>query len=205
MFNLAQRNNNQSFTENMHALHIVPVAISYELDPCDRNKARELYEKDLSGAYQKAEDEDMKSIVEGIEGFKGEIHIAFGAPLITQAFQNANDVAIVVNQHIHQHYKLFAMNFFAWEAIKEEMLEQQPELACIPAISTIFTEAELTENGHILSTTLCNAPKPTARGYYACMPSRLLTITAASYAYDDISQVTAPRPIRLGEDLRRFC
>lgn len=148
MFNLAQRNNEHSFAENMHALNIVPVAISYELDPCDTHKAQELYEKELNGAYQKAEGEDMKSIVEGIEGFKGKVHISFGVPLTTQDFQNANDVAAAVDQHIHQHYQLSAINFLAWETIKEEMLTQQPDLASIPAINTLFNAFELAKKQH---------------------------------------------------------
>ena len=50
---------------------IVPVAITYEIDPCAPRKARELYITHREGCYDKPEGEDLASIVEGMLGFKG--------------------------------------------------------------------------------------------------------------------------------------
>jgi hypothetical protein len=58
------------------------VAISYELDPCDQQKAQELYEKAKTGEYEKSEFEDIENIVFGIVGQKGAVHVDFGQPLL---------------------------------------------------------------------------------------------------------------------------
>ena len=59
-------------------VNIVPVAITYELDPCGLRKARELCITDLHGKYDKPDGEDLSSIVEGMLGFKGRVHLHFG-------------------------------------------------------------------------------------------------------------------------------
>ena len=50
----------QSFLEE---INLIPVSISYELDPCAVRKARELRLLDDSGSYEKAEDEDLNSMI----------------------------------------------------------------------------------------------------------------------------------------------
>ncbi len=62
-------------------INIVPVAITYELDPCALRKARELCITDLHGKYDKPDGEDLSSIVEGMLGFKGRVQLHFGAPM----------------------------------------------------------------------------------------------------------------------------
>lgn len=49
------------FSEYIKQLNIVPVAISYEYDPCDILKAQELYTLECTGQYQKSENEDLHS------------------------------------------------------------------------------------------------------------------------------------------------
>ncbi len=139
MFNLSRRDQQTSFAENIRALNIVPVAIAYEFDPCGCDKARELYEREQSGQYQKADGEDLKSIVTGIEGYKGHVHVAFGQPL-TGDFTDANAVVNEVNHQIHHNYQLQPSNLFAWEA-----LSQNPEYGSltVPDINTLFPETDL--------------------------------------------------------------
>lgn len=57
MFYLAHRKE-RSFAQMVDRLNIVPVAISYELDPCDRLKARELATLARTGQYEKGPMED---------------------------------------------------------------------------------------------------------------------------------------------------
>ncbi len=45
MFFMEGRKQKLPFAEFMSGLNIVPVAISYENDPCDLAKAQELYQK----------------------------------------------------------------------------------------------------------------------------------------------------------------
>ncbi len=48
----------EPFAELVKALNIVPVSISYEFDPCDQAKARELHTRATTGSYAKAPGED---------------------------------------------------------------------------------------------------------------------------------------------------
>ena len=66
--------------EALADLHIVPMAISYEWDPCDLMKANELYHR-AHGGYHKVEGEDTNSVTTGIIGPKGHIHLSIGKPL----------------------------------------------------------------------------------------------------------------------------
>lgn len=59
-------------------LHIVPVAISYEYEPCATDKVRETLLRRQHGSYTKAPDEDVAQIHASLVGDKGHIHLAFG-------------------------------------------------------------------------------------------------------------------------------
>lgn len=54
MFHVEGRKQKLEFAEYIKSLRIVPVAISYENDPCDIAKARELFEKATSVRMKKA-------------------------------------------------------------------------------------------------------------------------------------------------------
>ena len=61
-------------TERLQQLHIVPVAISYEYDPCDWLKAQEFQlKRDVEG-WKKTKADDVLSMQTGIMGYKGHIH-----------------------------------------------------------------------------------------------------------------------------------
>ncbi|MDP6968467.1 MAG: 1-acyl-sn-glycerol-3-phosphate acyltransferase [Gammaproteobacteria bacterium] len=81
MLYMCKKKSGQSYAEYVDSLHIVPVSISYQYDPCDKAKARELAAVAEGGNYTKGEFEDISSIVKGIIGHKGNVHVAFGEPL----------------------------------------------------------------------------------------------------------------------------
>lgn len=63
-----------SVVERLLQLHIVPLAISYEYDPCDYLKAREFQlKRDVKG-WTKTKADDVLSMQTGIMGYKGHIH-----------------------------------------------------------------------------------------------------------------------------------
>ena len=95
------------FSEYIRSLRIVPVSISYEFDPCDINKAKELQKVEREGSYDKPDNEDVRSIVNGITGQKGRVHIHFG-DVLTGEFSNAKEVAGYIDQEILQGYKSFS-------------------------------------------------------------------------------------------------
>lgn len=123
MFNLSKRSKDEPFSQNLRELNIVPVSISYEVDPCGSDKARELTYKLEHGHYQKADDEDLNSIVKGISGYKGRVHVAFGEPLV-QIPEEAPAVAALVDQQIHANYQLYPNNLIALQQLQPEITSQ---------------------------------------------------------------------------------
>jgi len=106
----------ESLSDYIKSLHIVPVSISYELDPCDAAKARELYLQQKDGSYQKEEHEDVRSIAMGIAGQKGNIHLAFGEEMMSD-YQDTDDLVKELDQQILNNYVLHATNCFAYEIL----------------------------------------------------------------------------------------
>lgn len=106
----------ESFSEVVNGLGIVPVSISYELDPCDGLKARELYLRSSTGSYAKAEQEDVASIARGIAGSKGRVHVAFGTPLVGE-FADADQVAAEIDRQVVTHYCLHPTNLYAYRML----------------------------------------------------------------------------------------
>lgn len=113
MLAMSQNKSAESFAEFINMLQIVPVSISYELDPCDAAKARELHQKATQGKYEKSEHEDVGSIAQGISGQKGAVHVAFGAPLSGE-FADADSVAGAVDAQVIANYRLHPTNYFAY-------------------------------------------------------------------------------------------
>lgn len=111
MFYMAQRKQ-RSFSEAVERLNIVPVSIAYEFDPCDRAKAKELYARASAGGYEKAQYEDINSIVTGITGQKGHVHVSFGEPVRGQ-FESPEALAAVIDREIIEHYHLHPSNLIA--------------------------------------------------------------------------------------------
>ena len=137
MFHMSRKASDTAFSDSIRSMNIVPVAISYEHDPCDTMKARELYETEHSGRYVKSEGEDMHSIVKGIEGQKGHVHIAFGTPL-TGSYKTANEVVLEVDRQIHKNYRLQPANLFAWESMKSLHTG-----APVPDLNALFPDEDL--------------------------------------------------------------
>lgn len=126
----------QPLGEFISEARIVPVSISYEYDPCDAEKARELYLKDKDGAYEKAEHEDVKSIAKGITGFKGRVNVCFGEPL-SGDFADSEAVTKELDHQVHINYQLHPSNCIAYE-----MLEGHAPKVCVGESQVLFTEHE---------------------------------------------------------------
>lgn len=125
MLSMARREN--GLKESLSALHIVPVAISYEFDPCDSLKADELYQKKELGSYQKNEQSDIHSIVTGMIGFKGHVHVAFGKEIALDS-DDVDAAAAKVDEQIIHNYLLQPTNFMALEELRRLAPALIPEL-----------------------------------------------------------------------------
>lgn len=107
-------------SEYVRSLHIVPVSISYELDPCDAAKARELFLHKTEGSYEKEEHEDVRSIALGIAGQKGNIHLTFGQEF-TADYQDNDELVAELDKQILSNYVLHATNCFAYEMLYKQI------------------------------------------------------------------------------------
>ena len=76
--------------EVWNQLHVVPVSISYEWDPCDVFKVNELLQTEKTGTYQKQPGEDERSMWTGLVGQKGRVHLEFGGILPWQDNPTSN-------------------------------------------------------------------------------------------------------------------
>jgi hypothetical protein len=112
------------FKANFKELNIVPMSISYEYEPCDYRKAREILIKQMTGEYHKKEDEDMHSILTGIRQWKGGIHLSVGAPLtdkeITRSsWYEKNDryqaIRRILDERIISGYRLWKTNYMGYD------------------------------------------------------------------------------------------
>ena len=116
-----------SVTERLQQLHIVPVAISYEYDPCDWLKAQEFQlKRDVEG-WKKTKADDVLSMQTGIMGYKGRIHYHC-APCIDDFLASIpedtpkTDIFRIIAEHIdkgiHANYRLFPNNYIALDMLE---------------------------------------------------------------------------------------
>ena len=106
MISLYGRQKKQDFKEYMSSLNIVPVSITYEYDPNDLAKAKELYEKEKNGEYKKDEFEDIDTITRGIRGYKGHVKLVAGEP-ITGGFETAEELSAIIDKFVWNNYELY--------------------------------------------------------------------------------------------------
>lgn len=116
MLSMSRDKRNQTFAEHIRSLRILPVAISYELDPCDGLKAQELHQLATVGSYEKGEQEDIASIARGISGDKGRVHVSFGAQL-TGEYDTPEAVAAEIDRQIYSEYCLHPTNIYAYRQL----------------------------------------------------------------------------------------
>lgn len=113
------------FQTNFEELNIIPMSISYEYEPCDILKARELVIS-RKHKYVKAEGEDFNSIMVGIMQKKGNIHLNIGTPLTSEEIAAAaqcdkNDryqlIRHAVDIRVIEGYKLWKNNYIAYDIL----------------------------------------------------------------------------------------
>lgn len=120
MLALAGRIDKEDFSTSLQALNPIPVSISYEFDPCDLLKARELATQNLGDDYQKSENEDAISIITGLMGNKGRIQVTFGTELDEAVFASATDLAAEIDRQIVVGYACFPINYAAHKLLSEQ-------------------------------------------------------------------------------------
>lgn len=140
MFYMEGKKRGESFSAYLASLKIVPVCLSYEFDPCDKDKVHELWHKQQHGNYQKGEFEDIDTIIKGIVGFKGRVHVAFGKPL-SSIPDDADALAAQIDQQIWQGYRLFPINYLA-AGSTEQQLDSKTQACWQARLDSVSPEAQ---------------------------------------------------------------
>ncbi len=117
---LLNKGKDKSIEQYLSELNIVPVSISYEFDPCDKDKAIELATIEQTGEYEKAEGEDLRSITQGLVGDKGCVHIEFGQPVVGD-YQDSKSIAAEIDRQIITNYKLYDSNLQAKKQLDDNL------------------------------------------------------------------------------------
>ena len=113
--------------DRLRQLHIVPLALSYEYDPCDFLKAAEFQlRRDVPG-WKKTALDDVNSMRTGIMGYKGEVHYHC-APCIDGFLDNLSPdipktkvfdvIAEHIDKEIFRNYRLYPSNYIALDMLE---------------------------------------------------------------------------------------
>lgn len=130
----------KDFEENMNQLHIVPVAVSYEFEPCADRKVHEIHEVIENGNYIKSPTEDLESIMQGMHDQKRDIHFCICPPITPEeihecAMAESSDenisrsnaaysaLAQLIDRRIHTGFKIFPNNEQMYELLKANSKE----------------------------------------------------------------------------------
>jgi hypothetical protein len=120
MLNLS---NTKNLSDGFGELTIIPLSISYEIEPCGISKVAELIRKHNDG-YQKTAADDLKSMASGLTSLKGRVHYSFGRPLLMSFLEGINQMPLNdfmqqlarrIDHRIHQYYKLWPYNYVAYD------------------------------------------------------------------------------------------
>ena len=103
-------------------MNIVPLAISYEYDPCDFLKAKEFQQKRDNPDYKKTTADDLLNMQTGLLGYKGRVHLCT-APCLNEQLDALDSslpkqelfvrAAELVDRGIFANYRLYPNNYVA--------------------------------------------------------------------------------------------
>ncbi|MDR3261753.1 MAG: 1-acyl-sn-glycerol-3-phosphate acyltransferase [Tannerella sp.] len=156
---------------NLMSLNIVPVAISYEIDPCDYLKAKEFQLKRDNPHFVKSKRDDLFNMETGILQNKGRVHFTIASPVnpALMALDRNMDkhelisaIASVIDREIYAHYRFYPWNYAAYDMLYqtlrfrdnydrrdkkqfESYLQQQMDKIDIPDKDEAFLRTKLLE------------------------------------------------------------
>jgi hypothetical protein len=136
--------------ETWESLRVHAVSLSYEWDPCDAMKVRELLIRQKDGAYSKADGEDERSMRQGLLGWKGRIHIAISAPVAWEDGEDRDHVrmAAVMDRHIHSGLRPFenaeyAAHMCKHDGVQADVIENPDhQRACEERLRQVIAEVQ---------------------------------------------------------------
>ena len=133
MFCMGYSNDNVNHNHNLNPviealkhLHIAPLTISYEHDPCDYLKAQEFQAKRDNPQWKKSKQDDLDNMKTGIMGKKGRVHYEL-SPCINPWLDTLDptlpkkdilrQVAEHIDHEIHSRYRIDPCNWIAMDEL----------------------------------------------------------------------------------------
>jgi len=117
-----------SFIDNLIKLNICPLSISYEYDPCDYLKAKEMQQRRDNSCFKKNPEDDLLNMQTGVMGYKGSVVYEITGSInnelkkIALETSSRNEqitlVTELIDRRIHANYTIFPNNKIAFDAIK---------------------------------------------------------------------------------------
>jgi hypothetical protein len=115
-------NKEVSPTDSFYELRMIPLAISYEFDPCDVLKARELYIQNMGEQYVKTPQDDLLSMKFGLLGLRGRVNYGFAAEIEKDVIPGDRDINEVsellsaeIDKRIFTNMKLYPSHYISWD------------------------------------------------------------------------------------------
>lgn len=113
--------------ENLKALNITPLSITYEYDPCDFLKAKEFQQKRDDASFKKSREDDLVNMKTGIFGYKGKVKYRLSAPINSWIDEYAalpkgemfGAIARRMDSCIHRNYEIFPCNYVALDLLRK--------------------------------------------------------------------------------------
>ena len=115
-----------STIENLKAINIVPVSISYEYDPNDYLKATEFLLRRLDPDFKKSQHDDLLSMETGLLQPKGHVHFELGKCIDSELESLSPDIEKnellkricgLIDSNIHLGYKIYPINYIAYDRL----------------------------------------------------------------------------------------
>lgn len=126
LLKMIHMSSNKPLSKYIRKINLVPVSISYEVEPCDKHKTAELYARFKNGSYVKDPKEDLLSMLGGLNNFKGRVHIHFGKILdeelneldtISAPNEQYAKLALIIDQSIHENFRIFEGSYIAYDIL----------------------------------------------------------------------------------------
>ena len=118
-----------TFIENLKKLNICPLSISYEYDPCDYLKAKEMQLKRDNTCYKKNTEDDLLNMETGVMGYKGKVVYEITGDINKELEKIENEttgrneqitlVTELIDKRIHSNYNISANNKIAYDILKD--------------------------------------------------------------------------------------
>lgn len=115
-----------SLLDNIKAINIMPLSISYEYDPNDYLKAKEFLLKKLDPEFKKSEHDDLLSMETGLLGRKGRVHFHLCScindkleclPADMPKNEILKEICRIIDCSIHAGYKIYPINYVAYDKL----------------------------------------------------------------------------------------